>query len=148
VTIRGPFAATLLALLFLSLATNLLIAGFAVGRVAGPRPPGSDIERLVTMGMRDFPPEIRRSVMELARDNRNQFRTKVNDVEAARQRLFEAMRAEPLDRTALNAAFADLRKKTDDLQQAGQDLLVGAIADTPPDVRRHIKPPRPSMPMH
>ncbi len=146
-TIRGPFAVTLLALLFLSLAGNLLIAGFAVGRVAGPRPPGSDIDRLVTMGMRDFPPEIRRTVMERARDNRNQFRAKVNDLEAARQRLFEAMRAEPLDHQALEAAFADLRQKTDDLQLAGQDLVAGALADTPPDVRRHIRPPKPPKPM-
>lgn len=147
-TIRGPFAVTLLVLLFLSLAANLLIAGFAVGRVAGPRPPGGDIERLVTMGMGDFPPEIRRDVMARARDNRSQFRAKVNDVEVARQRMFQAMRAEPLDRKALEAAFADLRQKTNELQLAGQELVAGALADSPPDVRRHIRPPRPPMPMH
>jgi len=147
-TIRGPFAVTLLVLVFLSLAANLLIAGFAVGRVAGPRSPGGDIERLVTMGMRDFPPEIRRAVSERARSNRSEFRAKVNDVEAARRRMFEAMRAEPLDRKALEAAFADLRQKTNDLQLAGQELVAGALADAPPDVRRHIRPPRSSMPMH
>ncbi len=146
-TIRGPFAVTLLALLFVSLAANLLIAGFAVGRAAGPRPGPGDIERLVAMGMRDFPPEIRQAVAKRARNNRDQFRTKVDDVEAARQKMFQAMRAEPLDRPALEAAFADLRQKTNDLQMAGQELVAGAIEDTPPDVRRHIKPPRPTGPI-
>ena len=138
-TIRGPFAVTLLALLFVSLATNLLIAGFAIGRVVGPRP-GADIERIVALATRDFPPEIRRAVVERARAGRAQFHAQFEDVEAARQRMFEAMRAEPFDQAALEAAFADLRQKTGALQRAGQDLVAGALVDQPPDVRRHIRP--------
>lgn len=138
-TIRGPFAATLLVLLFLSLAANLMIAGFTMGRVIGPRP-GGDIERIVTMGMRDFPPEIRQAVSERARAGRNQFRAKLDEVEAARRRMFAAMRAEPLDRAELEAAFAELRQNTSALQQAGQELVAGALADASPEARRHIMP--------
>jgi hypothetical protein len=138
VTIRGPFAAVLLAVLFVSLAANVMIAGFALGRMVGPRP--SDIERMVAMGMRGFPPEIRRAVSEKAHAGRGQFRAQFDDMQAARQRLFEAMRAEPLDRAALEAAFGDLRRATDKLQRSGQDLVAGALVDAPPDVRRHIAP--------
>jgi uncharacterized membrane protein len=138
VIIRGPFAAALLAVLFLSLAANVMIAGFALGRVVGPRP--SDFDRMLAMGMRGFPPEIRRAVSDKARDGRNQFRKQLDDIQKARQRLYDAMRAEPLDRVALEQAFADLRRKTDTLQQSGQELVAGAVVDAPPDVRRHIAP--------
>jgi uncharacterized membrane protein len=140
-TIRGPFAATLLVLLFLSLAANLMIVGFAIGRVVGPWP-GGDIERIVAMGTRNFPPEIRRAVAERALAGRSQFRAKLDDVQAARQRMFEAMRAEPFDRAALEAAFADLRQKTDELQRAGQELVAGALAEASPETRHHIMMPR------
>jgi len=140
-TIRGPFAVTLLVLLFLSLAANVLGIGFAFGRMLGPRH-GGEVERIVAMGIRGFPPEIRHAVEARARAGRGQFRAKVDDVEAARRRMFEAMRAQPFDRTALESAFSDVRQKTDALQQAGQELVADVLVDAPPDVRRRIRPPR------
>ena len=55
--IKGPFAAVLLVLLFVSVAANLTIAGFALGRSAGPER-GGDIERIVALGVRAFPPPL------------------------------------------------------------------------------------------
>ncbi len=140
-TIRGPFAVTVLAVLFLSVAANLLIAGFVIARIAGPRP-GGEIERIVALGMRAFPPEIRRDVAARARSGREQFRVRLDDIRAAHQRMFETMRAQPFDRAALEAAFADVRQKTNALQAAGQELVAEAVAEAPPEVRRRIRPQR------
>ncbi|MEX0851907.1 MAG: periplasmic heavy metal sensor [Bauldia sp.] len=139
-TLRGPFAITVLAVLFVSLALNLLIAGFVAARIAGPRA-GDEIERIVAMGIHAFPPEIRRTITDKALGERHQLRERFEELKRARDRMFEAMRSEPLDRAVLEAAFNDMREKTNALQQAGQDLVAGALADAPPDVRRHIKPP-------
>jgi uncharacterized protein (DUF2236 family) len=130
-----------LAVLFLSVAANLLIAGFTVARFAGPRP-GGDIERIVAIGIRAFPPPIRDAIERHSRRDRDRFRQRFDAVREARQGMFEAMRAEPFDRGALDAAFADVRDTTDALQQAGQEIVAGAIAEAPPEARRRIRPPR------
>jgi hypothetical protein len=57
-------------------------------------------------------------------------------------RMFEAMRADPFDPATLDAAFADLRMTTTELQQAGQQIVADAVAEAPPDVRARIRPPR------
>jgi len=140
-TIRGPFAAVLALLLFVSLALNFIIAGFTLARIAGPRPAG-DIDRILAIGARDYPPEIRQAIGERLRDGRDQFRIRIGAIEAARKRMYDAMRAQPFDEAALEAAFADLRAETEALQRAGQDVIAGAVAGAPPEVRRGIRPPR------
>lgn len=140
-TIRGPFAVTLLVVLFVSVAANLLIAGFVAARVAGPRP-GGEIERIVAMGIRAFPREIRQGVESRVRSGRDEFRAKLDEIRDAHERMFAAMRAEPFDRAGLEAAFADVREKTNALQAAGQELVADAVAEAPPEVRGRIRPPR------
>ena len=140
-TIRGPFAIGLIVVVFLSLAANLLVAGFIVARIADPRP-GGDIERIVAIGIRAFPPEIRDAIAAAAEAKRDEMRARLDDVQNARQRMFDAMRAEPFDRAALEAAYADLRARTNELQQAGQEIMLDAVANAPPDVRARIRPPR------
>ena len=56
--------------------------------------------------------------------------------------MFEAMRADPFDRAALDAAFADVRTETNDVQTIGQEIVAAAIADASPQVRARIRPPR------
>ena len=141
-TIRGPLAIVFAAVLLLSVATNLVIAGFVVARLNGPPPPGDDIERIVAIGIRAFPPEIQKAISEGARAKGDELRTRVNAVQDARRRMFEAMRADPFDQTALEAAYADLRAKTNDLQQVGQEITLDAVAQAPADIRQRIRPPR------
>lgn len=140
-TIRGPLLAILGVILFLSLAANLVIAGFAGARMFGPRP-GGDIERIVAIGVRAFPPEIQREIEAGSRLKRGEMRTRLDAVQAARRQMFVAMRAEPFDSAALDAAYADLRSKTSDLQQVGQSIVFDAIAKASPEVRKRIRPPR------
>jgi hypothetical protein len=141
VTIRGPFAVVLLLLLFLSVAANLLIAGFVAARVTAPRTP-ADFERVVAASVRGLPQEIQRAVLEETRANRPELRAKLQDLEQAQQRMYQAMRAQPFDEAALNTALGDYRDKTTALQAAGQQILADAVAQAPPEVRRRIRPPQ------
>lgn len=141
-TIGRPWAIAILILLFLSVASNLVIAGFALSRF-GPKPPRDNlIERIVAIGIRAFPPPLQDTIQESVRAERDQLRARLDAVQAARMQMFEAMRADPFDPAALDAAFADFRARTGDLQQAGQAIVGTAVAGAPADVRANIRPPR------
>ncbi len=137
-TIKGPFAITIMVLLFLSLSANLVIAGFTLARVSGPRP-GGEIERIVAIGVQAFPEQIRKTIARQAREDREALRGKLNLVEEARRQMFAAMRAEPLDQGVLELAYQSLREATVELQRAGQDIVTQALAGAPPEVRRRIR---------
>ncbi len=139
-TIRGPFAVTLIVLLFVSLAANLVVAGFTVARFRGPPTGAGEIDRIVALGIRAFPPEIQGDIRDQVRAHRGEFRAGLVAVQASRQRMFEAMRADPFDRAALDQAFADVRTTTNDVQTIGQTIVADAIAQAPPDVRARIRP--------
>lgn len=141
-TIRGPFAVTLLVLLFVSLAANLLVAGFVVARFAGHPPGPGEIDRIVALGVRVFPPEIQGDIMDQVRAHRDALRARVQAVQAARRQMFAAMRAQPFDRAALDAAFANVRSATADVQTVGQNIVADAIANAPPNVRAQIRASR------
>lgn len=142
-TIRGPLAITLFAALILSVAVNLVVAGFVVARLhGGPPPPGSEVERIVSMGTRGFPPEIQKAIADGAIAKRAEIRQRLDDVQAARRQMFDAMRADPFDPAALDAAYANLRDKTEALQEAGQQIVAQAVANAPAEVRARIRPPR------
>jgi hypothetical protein len=144
VTIRGPFAIVALLLLFLSLAANLLIAGFLAARATAPRAP-ADVERVVATGVRGLPQEIQRAVVEETRAKRPELRARLQAVEQAQQRMYQAMRAQPFDEAALATALGDYRDKTTALQAAGQAILADAVAKAPIEVRRRIRPPQRSL---
>lgn len=142
-TLRGPLAITLLVALVLSVAVNLAIAGFVFARIGGPRPgPGGEVERIVAIGIRAFPPEIQKAIAEGSRAKHDELKAKLDLVQEARRKMFDAMRADPFDAAALDAAYADVRAKTTDLQTAGQSIVTDAIANAPPDIRARIRPPR------
>jgi uncharacterized membrane protein len=140
-TIRGPLAIVLLIALVVSVAVNLTIAGFAFARFAGPRP-GGEIERIVAIGIRAFPPELQKAIADGSKAKRDEMKAKLDAVQDARRAMFAAMRADPFDPAALNAAYDDLRAKTADLQQIGQQIVADAVEHAPPDIRARIRPPR------
>ena len=140
-TLRGPLAIALIAALVLSVAINLTVAGFVFSRFAGPRP-GGEVERIVAMGIRAFPKEIQQAIAEGSKAKRDELKAKLDLVQEARRKMFDAMRADPFDPAALDAAYADVRAKTSDLQTAGQAIVTDAIAKAPADVRKRIGPPR------
>ncbi len=146
-TIRGPFAVTLLVVLFVSLAANLVIAGFTVARFANGGPPGfgggaADLDRLVTLGIGAFPPEIQDDIRQRVQEERPKFRDYLMGLRQTRQEMFDAMRARDFNRKALDHAFADLRDELNGMQIIGQNIMADAVAAAPPDVRARIRPPR------
>ena len=139
-TIGKPWAIALFAVLFLSVAANLVIAGFAASRFQGPPRGGPGfIERIVAIGIRAFPPPIQQDLQRRAEAERDELMRRVEAVQAARMQMIEAMRADPFDAGALDASFAELRQRVAELQQAGQAIVGEAIAIAPPDERMKIR---------
>jgi Heavy-metal resistance len=141
VIIRGPLAIVFAVVLLLSVATNLVIAGFVVARLHGPPPGGDEIGRIITMGIRAFPSELQGPIVASAHARGDEMKAKIEAVKQARQKIFDAMRADPFDRAALEAAYAELRASTTDLQQVGQQLTLDALANAPVELRQRIRPP-------
>lgn len=141
-TIRGPFAFILVGLLIVSLAANFLILGFAAARYHGGFDGPGAIERIVALGARSFPHELRGQIGDQLGRHRGELRAALRDLGEARRDMFRLMAAEPLDRAALNAAFADVRAKTDRLQQLGQELVEEVLVNAPPEERARIRPPK------
>ena len=139
-TIRTPLAIFLAVLLVISLAANFLVLGFAAARYGQFRQ-GDFLERIIVLGVRSFPAEIRREITASLARERPELRAALEDVQQARRHMFEVMTAEPFDRAALDAAFADVRAKTEALQERGQDLLGDAVEQAPPEARSEIEPP-------
>jgi hypothetical protein len=138
-TLSRTLAIVLGIVLALSLAANFFIVGFAAARIAEFRGTGP-IERIIALGIRPYPPEIRRAILAEALSERVGLRTALADFRSARQRLFAKMKANPFDRAALDAAFTELRAKTDALERIGQTVLTEAISDATPAARAAIKP--------
>lgn len=142
---RGPLLIALFTALLVSVAVNLVVAGFTFSRFAGPRP-GGEIERIVAIGIRAFPREIQEAIAQGSKARREDVRTRLDGVQDARKRMFDAMRADPFDAAALNAATADLRTSTNELQAIGQEIVADAVAKAPAEVRLKIRPPPPRGP--
>jgi len=139
-TIRGPWAIALVVVLAVSLAANFIVAGFAAARLSGFGPGGA-LENLVALGIRSYPPEIRRAILGEALSDRSDLRAGLDAIRAAREKMFAAMRAEPFDAAALDQAFAEVRQKTAALQQVGQGIVGRAVAAASPEVRARITAP-------
>jgi uncharacterized membrane protein len=139
-TIRGPFAYVIVGVLLLSLVANFLILGFAAARYRG-FDEGAAIERIVSLGTRAFPRDLRRQIGDALGRHRGELRDALRDVQDARRHMFEVMTARPFDRAALDDAFAEVREKTEILQRLGQELVGDVVAGATPDERSEIRPP-------
>jgi len=141
-TIRGPFAFILVGLLIVSLAANFLIVGFAAARFHGGFDGPDAIDRIVALGARSFPRELRHQIGDQLGRHRGELRAALGDLGQARREMFRLMATDTLDRAALNAAFADVRAKTARLQQLGQELVEEVLIDAPPEERARIRSPK------
>src|SRR5262245_19256918 len=138
-TLSRPLAIVLGLVLLLSLAANFFIIGFAAARIADFRGT-SAVERIVSLGIRPYPPEIKRVILAEALSEGTGLRAALADFRMARQKLFAAMKTEPFDRASLAAAFDEVHAKTDALQAIGKRVLTEAIAAASPAARAAIKP--------
>lgn len=137
-TIRGPFAYVLIALLIASLAVNFLVLGFAAARYHAYDDAGT-IDRIVTLGARAFPRELRDDISHQLGRHRGELRAALRDLGDARREMLRRMAAEPLDRDALDAAFRNVRDKTNTLQRLGQELVEDVVVNASPEDRAKIR---------
>jgi len=140
VTLRGSWAIGVLVALALSLAINFTVGGFFAARsVFGPDhpPPRGGFSGFLTAADRAFPPQMREALRD---DLFNDPTVKANfdAFRAARQEMYAAMRADPYDPAALEAALDKIQASTSALQQAGHQALERIMAQTPADVRAEI----------
>jgi uncharacterized membrane protein len=121
--------------LLVSVSLNLFAAGAFVAL--------RSLERSFGLGalMQTYPASVRREVRQKLVADRATMRAVIADLRDARQRMFEAMRADPLDRDALARAMADVRAKTTALQAYFQSALAASLEDTPAAERKKIEPP-------
>ena len=138
-TLGRPLAIVLGVVLALSLAANFFIIGFGAARIADFRGSGA-IERIIALGMRPYPPEIRRAILAEALSERTGLRAALADFRVGPPETLRHDEAEPLDRAALAAAFAEMRTKATALAGIGQNVLTEAIAGASPAARARIKP--------
>jgi Spy/CpxP family protein refolding chaperone len=79
------------------------------------------------LGFGDLPRGIRQEFFAVLREDRASLRGPLRDLGQARRAMFEAARARPYDRAAVEAAMVKVRTASAALQLAGQDLLLKAF---------------------
>jgi uncharacterized membrane protein len=139
----------LLAALVVSLAVNLAVGGVVLGHVLrGPPgwrpgdPEGGPAHRL----MRLLPPEARDTMRQSFEAAGPDIRARAKALREARDRVRDAIAAEPFDRARLDAALSDMRVHVDALQTAVQAAIADGVSKLPADVRRKVSEIRPPGP--
>lgn len=142
-TISGRTAIAVVAALALSLALNFGWLGFTISRSLLPQKrPEVSAERLVSIGARALPPPVRAEVAAALATHRDELQDAFRGVRDARRQVFAAMRADPFDEAALQAAFAQLRERLDDVSAIGEAAITKGVAASSPQMRAGIAPPR------
>ena len=136
--LQGRTATAVLAGLAVSLVVNAVGVGFLATRWHEDGPPG--FARTVLFAGRHYPDEIRDALKAELSTKPEALRRAFRALREARRATFEAMRADPLDMARLEAALAEERARTADLQAVGHGYLAEAVAAAPASVRAEIKP--------
>ena len=126
----APVARIVRVALLSSLALNLILGGWLMSRAAwGPRnlPHAQHATLPHLADLRAFRralPEARQAAVDRSVDrHRPAMRERVGGLFAARRAVRAAMRAEPFDRAALDAAFAQLRQAESEAAESAQTLM-------------------------
>lgn len=124
--------------LVVSLSFNLFFAGALVAKRWFERPFGAAVNSL----MQTLPPSLRDDVRRRLAEDRADLREAIADLREARRRMFDAMRAEPFDREALDRTMQDVRENTGEVQALLQSALAATLQSAPAAERQKIKAPR------
>jgi len=153
VTLDARAAKWVLAALVASLGVNLFVGGMVLGGRFHHPPPGTFFQSEgrergeAGRGMSAF--LMDRMAGALPREARGEFRRAVGEHRAAmaeadknfretRDKLRAAMAAEPFDRAALDAAFAEMRTRMGESQAAMHAALTDAAARLSPEARKRL----------
>ncbi len=120
-------------LLVVSVCLNLFAAGAWVATRWHRHP--------LAMMMLSYPPSLRQDLRDRLLAAGPKLKAALFELREARQRMFALMRADPLDREALERAMADVRAKTTELQAIVQAVLAESLEKAPLSERQKIKQP-------
>ena len=134
--------------LCISIAANLVLGGFVLGQ-GMKRPPqfGSDPVRAFPRWMRQLPSPRREELRPYVREHFRAMRPHLKGLHARHGALQEALRAEPYDHEALNAALATLRRDLEHMHAQGNAAFADFVAALSAEERRALaddiaQPPR------
>jgi len=134
--------------LFVSVVVNLFLAGLIIGQLLRPgfwEPPnpyvadlGQQAAHIVLRMTHALDADDQRLFVENMKAHSADLIPLGDQLRQQRQRVLELLRAEPLDRAALDKAFADLQQRSRSFEAAFENATVEAAAKLPPDARRHL----------
>lgn len=143
-----PSRRLLAVLLFISVVLNLFLGGITLGRMLhgdvwpwqnpyvrefGPFT-GRAIQKLV----RNLDSADRETVVNTLRPHRDELAKYSKDIRDQREKV-EALMSQPqFDRKATDEAFAEIRKRGDELQAALGEMILDAIEKLPPQARARL----------
>jgi uncharacterized membrane protein len=124
--------------LLVSVCLNLFVAGAWLGGRWADARSGTMVEK----AMRPYPPSLRADTRRKLFADRKALRSAVTELRDARQHMFSVMRADPLDRAALDQAMKAVRERSAAVQAVFQTALAESLAEAPVVERRKIGEPR------
>jgi uncharacterized membrane protein len=134
--------------LFVSLVVNLFLGGLIVGQLLRPgfweprkayteelgMQAGHAVERLI----RSLDPTDRRVFVESMKTHREDLIRLGDQVRQQRRAVLQLLRADNLDRQAVDNAFAEMQQRMRAFEAALKSAIVEASAKLPPDARKQL----------
>jgi uncharacterized membrane protein len=127
--------------LFVSLALNLLLAGFVGGRLLAPlyhHPPEHTPAALIERLVRALPERDGTVLRAAFKANAAKIATLAAELEQARLDVRLKLSAEPFDKAALEAAMNKARDKRMALYKAMQSVVLDAVGNLSPEGRSRL----------
>jgi len=136
-TLTGRRGTAVVVAAIVSLCLNLLLAGLMIGgrwhHDPGKMPWGGP-----PPFMTRFPEEAQPIVKGVFDAHKEEFEGHRKDVQAARQKVAELLKADPIDKDQLNQALAALSQQTQVMQQFGQQVMIEIAEKLPPKLRSEM----------
>jgi hypothetical protein len=134
-TFTGRTGTALLVAVIVSLCLNLLLGGLLIGgRWHGDHGRWRSGESFLMRVPEDARPIVK-SVFDA---HKADFDARRKEVEDARLKVAELMKADVIDRPQLDLALAELQQRTQTMQQFGHQVMVEVAEKLPPELRREM----------
>jgi uncharacterized membrane protein len=134
--------------LFVSIVLNLFLAGLIIGQVLRPgfwepaNPYAADLglpaAHIVLRMTHELDRADRRVFADAMKAHSADLVPLGDQLRRQRQEVLKLLRAEPLDRAAVDKAFAELQQRTRAFEAAFENAAVEAAAKLPPDARQYL----------
>ncbi|MEZ5832148.1 MAG: periplasmic heavy metal sensor [Dongiaceae bacterium] len=136
-TVTGRTGTALVIGAIVSVCLNLLLAGVMIGGHwhggpgrHGPFGEGPFWTRL--------PDEARPIVKGVFESHKAEFDAHRKQVQDAKQKVAEALKADPIDQAQLDQALSELMQQSQAMQEFGHQVMVDIARKLPPDLRREM----------